>query len=441
MKRYRLFRTGLLTAVVMAGAAAAGFGLARLSADTLGGFEIDADHAPVASGLFSQSAEDWASGPDSAGEAVFLSGTGGSPDFLGCYDSDISVNPAADGAVTFLCDGSSDSNFDGAGPDIITEPELNIVSPGGKQINDIWAITVGSVTAKDDFSHAYSLFRLADSPCDADADADDPFLVLAGHRGDNEGDAFWGFELSQISPTGFSDLENGAGTDFDLDFNRSVGDLLISYTLVGGGTNPQLEVFTWNGTTFALSAGSCPADPGTPQGASLLQTNPGNDIQAPPWNVPVCDPTATNPSNSCRVVNENGTPPAPAGDNLIPPRDFSEAVIDLSAFVAANVCFDSLIFTSRSAHPLETADLKDVGGVSLNLCSLVQPTPTPTPALTPTPTPSTPTATPTPTPDPPVGFPPTGGGPAGGSTLAWWALAAGAGLLVVGVLLRTKLPR
>jgi hypothetical protein len=412
--------------VLMLGVVLAGFTLERASAVVLGGFEIDAEHVAISDALYSQSSDDWAAGAGAGGEPVFLGGTSGAPDFLGCYDSDISVNPSIDGAVTFLCDGSSDSSFDGAGPDVVVEPEQNIVTPGGKQIADIWNITAGSVTAKDDFSHAYSLFRFRDSPCDADTTADDPFLMLAGHRGDNEGDAFWGFELSQVPPTGFPELESNGGTTFDLDFNRTLGDLLISFTLVGGGTNPQLEVFEWDGATFVLSTGSCPTPPG-PQGDSLLRTNPDNDIQAPPWNVPACDPTGTNASNTCRVVNRDGTAPASPGDNLIAPRDFNEAVIDLSAFVEPGVCFDSLIFTSRSAHPLENADLKDVGGVTTNLCALEPPSlPTPTP----TPPPSTVTPTPTPTPLPPGSLPPAGGGSVEGSDSIWWVLVAGVALVL-----------
>ena len=338
----------------------------RTSAHTVAGFEIDAEHGAANSALYAEGGKDWAG---SAG--VFMAGTGGSPDYLGCYGSNISANPASGGTATLICDGSSDSHFDGRGNDTVTEPEQNIVSPGGKQTDDIWRVRAGSVTAKDDFSHAYSSFYLADSPCDVDSLRDDLFIALAGHRGDNEGDAFWGFELNQVPPARAGDrLSNGGGT-FDLDFNRRVDDLLIAFTLVGGGTNPQLEVFKWNGSTFALTPGTCA---GSPQGNSLLRTNPSNSIQAPPWNVPACDPTSSNGSNTCRLVN------AAAADNRIAPRDFSEAIVDLSAFAAAGVCYDSLIFTSRSAHPLETADLKDVGGAALNMCAPAPPPAQPPPA-------------------------------------------------------------
>jgi hypothetical protein len=420
-------------------AAVAFLGLSAASAGTLAGSEIDADSPAAVDALFAQSANDWAENGGSAAEGVFLLGTAGNPDFIDCFGSDLSVNPAVSGTAGFICDGSSDSRFDGNGGDTVVEPERNIVSPGGKQVQDIWAIKEGSVTAKDDFSHAYNLFRFSDSSCDADADADDRFLVLGGHRGDNEGDAFWGFELNQVPPTRFGDIVNNTGGTFDLDFNRTPGDLLISFTLTGGGTNPVLEVFSWNGSTFELLIPSlCP---GGSQGDSLLRTNATNDSQAPPWNVPVCDPTSTNGANTCRVTNENGTAPAPLGDNRLAARDFNEAIVDLGAFVSASVCFNSLLFTSRSAHPLETADLKDVGGASVNTCPPPAPPPAapppaaPPPALPPAPgaPPAQPPAAPPGGQFPPVRLPPTGdrAAAAGSLWLLTGVVAAAAGLLVL----------
>jgi hypothetical protein len=408
-------------------------GTSGAHAGTLAGAEIDADSPTVGDALFAQSATDWAEWSGSAAEGVFLLGTSGSPDFIDCFGSDLSINPSVSGTGGFICDGSSDSRFDGNGGDTVVEPEQNIVSPGGKQIQDIWNIKAGGVTPKDDFSHAYNLFRMGDSSCDADGDANNRFLVLGGHRGDNEGDAFWGFELSQVPPTRFNDVASNSGATFDLDFNRTPGDLLVSFTLVGGGTSPLLEVFSWNDSTFAPAPSLC----GGSQGDSLLRTNATGDIQATPWNVPVCDPTSTNGSNSCRVANQIGTAPAPSGDNRIAPRDFNEAIVDLGAFVSGGVCFNSLLFTSRSAHPLETADLKDVGGASVNTCAAPAPPPAaPPPAAPPLapPPPGAPPAGPPPGappggPLPPVALPPTGAEPA--SLGATWlfagvvALAAG----------------
>ena len=409
--------------------AVAFLGKSDTSALTLAGAEIDADQPAAADALFAGAATDWAESGGSPAEGVFLLGTSGNPDFLDCFGSDISVNPSVAGTAGFICDGSSDSRFDGNGGDVVVEPEENIVSPGGKQIQDVWNIKQGGVTPKDDFSHAYYLFRNSDSSCDVDTDADDRFLVLGGHRGDNEGDAFWGFELSQLPPTRFNDVVSNSGATFDLDFNRTPGDLLVSFTLVGGGTSPLLEVFAWNGSTFAPAPSLC----GGSQGDSLLRTNPSNDIQAPPWNVPVCDPTSTNGSNSCRVVNQNGTGLAPAGDNRIAPRDFNEAIVDLGAFVSGNVCFNSLLFTSRSAHPLETADLKDVAGANVNTCPLPAPPPAAPPPVAPpaAPPPGAPPAEPPGGSFPPVALPPTGAQPssAGISWLLIGVILAAAGVL------------
>ena len=372
---------------------------------TLAGFEIDAEMASPGNALYGQGGIDWAGG----GASAFThTGAGG------CYGSSVSPNPASGGSSIFLCDGSSDARFDGNGGDAVVEPEQNIVTPGGKQIQDVWNVKAGSPPAKDDFSHAYSFFWYGDSSCDADTLADDPFMSLGGHRGDNEGDAFWGFELSDVSPTGFPSLANNGGTTFNLDFNRTPGDLLVSFTLVGGGTNPLLEVFRWNSSTFALAPASCASNPSASQGDSLLRTNPTLDIQAPPWNVPVCDPTSTNATNQCRVVN------GAAGDNRIAPRDFTEAVIDFSAFGVSDVCFSSLIFTSRSAHPLETADLKDVGGVAVDTCPQAAPPPGSPPGSPPGAPPAAPPGAP---PGPPIQLPPTGGPVDSSADLAWMLAA------------------
>ena len=85
-------------------------------------------------------------------------------------------------------------------------------------------------------------------------------------------------------------------------------------------------------------------------------------VTAPPWNVPVRDPTADNSANTCRLAN-GGTP----AEDLLAPRDFAEASVDLAAF-GINPCFSNIIFTSRSSHVLTGADVQDVGGANFPLC-------------------------------------------------------------------------
>ena len=76
----------------------------------------------------------------------------------------------------------------------------------------------------------------------------------------------------------------------------------------------------------------------------------------------MCDPTADNGSNTCRLAN--GLTNA---EDLLAERDFAEASIDLQAF-GINPCFTNVVFSSRSSHPLEGADVKDVGGADFPLC-------------------------------------------------------------------------
>src|SRR5262249_40390501 len=102
------------------------------------------------------------------------------------------------------------------------------------------------------------------------------------------------------------------------------------------------------------------------QGLTLLSTNVTNDITAPPWNVPVCDPTAEDSANQCRLANGTNAGP-PSGDKTLAPRDFAEASVDLAAF-GISPCFTNVIFTSRSAHVLTGADVQDVGGANFPLC-------------------------------------------------------------------------
>ena len=376
---------------------------------TLGGFEIDADdESPVDSPLYSgtgpsaqpapfPAGDDWAQGTSQNGA---FKPTGDVADLLAgnCYGSNIYENPAISGNPSIVCDGNSDSKF------TATEPELNVVSPAGKTQDEVWPITPGNNPAKDDFSHAYFLFDNRDSICDAGTDADNSFFYMAGHRGDNEGDAFWGFELNQVPPNNFDKLLGNTGETFDLEFQHDADpgpgvdlqpgrtgdgpgtgadDLLISFSLTGGGKVAILQVYRWNSSNTSAtpfgtyeeilpSSGgiSCPQSPSTPLGDTALQTNgllpdgddkgPGDDehpIEAPPWNVPACDPTPSNSSgygvvgdggkNTCRLaLGQSG---GGTGFHLLPTSDFAEASVDLGAFGITEICFNSMIFTSRSS--------------------------------------------------------------------------------------------
>ena len=365
----RGFRRRLRRLTVVFPALTAGLLLMSIaSATNVAGFEIDANNATPNHALYSgnEGGDDWTKGASQNG--VFAASTS-TPHTAatGCYGSNIDTGDAL-GPSAFICDGNSDPTFNAS------EPEQTIVSPSGKTPNDVWPVKPGNVRAKNDFSQAYVHATLIDSPCDPDLVANNVALDLAGHVGDNEGDHFWGFEFNRNPPAGFEDLKANDGGNFLLNFDRAVGDLLVSFT-VPGNTNEQAQLELFRVTGFVPSGSSAgdaiftpaaaqPGCPGSePQGKTLLRTNNFNQITAPPWNVPVCDPTADNGSNSCRLAN--GTTPA---EDLLAQRDFAEARIDLTAF-GITPCFSNVIFSSRSAHPLEGADVQDVGGADFPLCA------------------------------------------------------------------------
>ena len=339
---------------------------------TVGGFEIDADQTALPNGLYSGTetgtkGDDWAQG--SANNGMFVPSTAAPHTAAAnCYGSNVDRTAAATGAAAFICDGNSDTKFSN------TFPELNIVSPSGKSPDDKFPIKPGNVRPKNDFSHAYAISAVGDSPCDADTANDDIFLRLAGHRGDNEGEAFWGFEFNRNRPTGFNDLKNNTGASFTLDMNRSVNDIFVSFTVPGGQSSEvaldlfQVTGFIASGSdagdaifTPASPVAGCPAS--QPRGQTRLATNDGHDIEAPPWNIPVCDPTADNSSPQCRLANGLTN-----SEDLIASRDFAEANIDLTAFGITNICATNMIFTSRSAKVLTGADVQDIGGGDFELC-------------------------------------------------------------------------
>src|SRR5262245_829963 len=346
--------------------------VARAGAANQGGFEIDAgvDNATHSQALYSGTlptpGDDWAPGSSQQGVFSATGSTPAVPGGTGCYGSNIFLGGAVSAASSaFICDGNSD-------PKLKAFPEKNIVSPSGKTPDASWPIKPGNVRPKNDFSHAYVYTKTAHSPCNtADPNSQDPILYLGGHVGDNEGDHFWGWEFDKIAPTNFNQLKNNSGDTFNLVFNRSVGDILVSVTVPGSaGALPELEIFKVTGFNADGSAIFTPAGaqaicpPSAPQGLSEVETNNVNDVLAPPWNVPVCDPTSEDGSNGCRLAN--GTNVAP-NDKLLAQRDFAEASVDLFAF-GIDPCFSNVIFTSRSAHPLEGADVQDVGGADIPLC-------------------------------------------------------------------------
>ena len=265
--------------------------------------------------------------------------------------------------AAFICDGHSK----------LSEEDRNIVS-GGKQLDDIWIIknpsgSSGLGTPKSDFTHGYAYLSFGDSCADTDTDADNLFLFMAGHRANNEGDAYWGFEFNQRAPADFSQALNPLdGSTRELDFDRQDRDLLVSGEVVNtqGEDEVNFTLLQWDSTdTSQTSLGSYV--PSTPScgPSEELTTNLNHEIEAPPWFIPVCDSTSDGPNqNQCRLASGDPT----SNFKMIAPRDFMEVGIDLQAFGIAEQCFaNSFIFTSRSSSSL-TSSLKDVGGADFHAC-------------------------------------------------------------------------
>ena len=165
------------------------------SAGTIAGFEIDTSEAPRLRALYSGNStstgipfvtgtgNDWADGDGAAGtHGAFSLSTTAPHHLTDCYNSNIDVTPASDlgGTAIMFCDGNADSAFSGTGGAIDSERKLSVVSPSGKTQDNVYPVTPGSVPGKNDFSHAYFMFLLGDSVCDADLTADDPFMIMAG---------------------------------------------------------------------------------------------------------------------------------------------------------------------------------------------------------------------------------------------------------------------
>ena len=368
-RRRMLFWTLPIALTLLSGLLFAGLVFAN---QTLNGFGIDSNDTLAQSALYSglsngAPSNDWAAGPDGGSGVFRLSTDSLSTD---CYGSNVEFD-AINGVAAFICDGHADTAFSGGDPDdLADEEELNIVS-SGKQTDNVWVIknpsgTSGLGTGKSDITHAYAYLSFGDSCFDPDGVANNLFLYMAGHRADNEGDAFWGFEFNQNAPANFSTLLYPTeDSTQNLVFDRQTDDLLVSGEVVktAGEHEVNLQLLRWDGTTYVPASSKCATD----ADAHVLTSNVNHDIEAPPWNIPLCDGTILDPNmKHCRLSSGGGDVLEAA--NLLAPRDFMEVGIDLEAYGISQTCFaNSFIFTSRSSSSVNSA-LKDVGGADFHAC-------------------------------------------------------------------------
>ena len=328
-----------------------------------------------------------------------------------CYGSQIAANPNITGTPVLLCDGNSSGTAE-AEQDIVTSfngctADFPSGQNGQKTNNDGWCVaTTGQLNnpAKTDETHGYVLInRPVD--CDPGAGVNIHNFVLGGYeRLSNSGSVFAGFVFAQEKPL---DIDKGGGNktiNFDdpadpTNHFRNVGDLLVLLNQSGQNVTMQFSQAT-DGDSNAATVPTYPtpvtATAGGDPCGSLAVINakigPGSSphisVLAPPWRGEFCDPSAdptTDPSgtntlvgvgsNQCRLIGN--TPPGvctgadsshaalsapclPGGD-MVPPNDFVEWALDLTAEgLTLNPCaVKTVIMTSRSS-PEFTADLKDV---------------------------------------------------------------------------------
>ena len=320
-----------------------------------------------------------------------------------CYGSRVVENPGIIGQPVFICDGNSGSNT--------LQGEEDIVSSFSgcsdqKTNDDRWCVKqVGVLNnpAKTDETHGYVLLG-KEVVCDTA-----PFIgethtfIIGGYeRLGNEGTVFAGFVFYQVAPlvvdfSGNSALNFVDPNDSTIHF-RSEGDILILLNQAGQTANMSFSIATdddSNADTVAVYPAPTPASPLLGNCGSTAVIGPklsGKDsehvsVLAPPWSNNFCDPSGdptgddTNglvgtPNNQCKEVRNN--PPGACsgadrknpqltdtdcadGGTMVPPNDFVEWAIDLTAEgIETDPCdITGVLMTSRSSDVF-TADLKDV---------------------------------------------------------------------------------
>ncbi len=162
-----------------------------------------------------------------------------------------------------------------------------------------------------------------------------PFLVFAGDRTVNNGDAQIGFWFFQ---DGTAPVTVAGKNYFDPPKHKApvVGDILVLADFTGGGRSGAVTVLEWVGT-----GGTYP--------------NSNNVFNLVTFNAAVAE-------------NNAGVTPVPNGwlfptvsyDN----NEFYEGYVDLASFGAASVCFSRFMLEARSSQSI-TAELDDFVGGSL----------------------------------------------------------------------------
>ncbi len=280
-------------------------------------FELDGNVQNDAASGGNNGGYDWATGP-------------GGP---GVFDSSGHVTPTVAADPSFL---TADFNADYATPD------ASYFATSAKDTDPISSWNCGSInnpTAKDNLLNAYAALF---SPTSG-VDAGHVIFDAGAERESNNGDSFMGFWLFKSavgcnSPTGAATPFSGA---------HSVGDLLVLSNFTGGGSNPLVQVYEWNGSGLTL----------------LFDGN-------------FCSGAAAG-DKACGAVNTaTFTTPWPnvssGTSQSIAPNEFVEVGVDVTQLLNLTTdsvpCFARFQAETRSSQET-TAQLKDFAAGNFNSCT------------------------------------------------------------------------
>src|SRR5262245_51163389 len=226
-------------------------------------------------------------------------------------------------------------------------PQTIYTTGGSKDTNDVsqWRHKSGSVPDKDNILQAVAAARTLPNG--------DTAVYFAASRFSNSGDAqigLWFFQQN-VAPQPDGTFGPAPGVVA----NHTDGDLLVLVNFEGGGTDPTIQVFRWQG---GVNGGPVLA-------TGLVTGTCGSGLSAGDHDVCAITNVAASPAPvSWGYVPKSGTP------GVFPPQSFFEGGVNLNTIFGGNVpCFSSFLAETRSSSSI-TAQLKDFAEGEFALCRI-----------------------------------------------------------------------
>jgi uncharacterized repeat protein (TIGR01451 family) len=216
------------------------------------------------------------------------------------------------------------ANFVSAPPDVF----------GGGSKTDAaissWSCAGGS-PSKNDIADLFSAAYTASNG--------DTIVFFGADRDDTSGNSNVGFWFMRDPTFGAQ-----CGSNPDFTGTHEVGDVFVSVDYTNGGSQPQIDVYTWNGTGITekvTGAGVCTSD------------GVGQD--------------------ECAIGNTSATVSAPWQSTVFAKNGFVEGGIDLNTLFASGDlrCYSSFLGVTRASSS-GSAELKNFGVGSLNTCGSIE---------------------------------------------------------------------